>query len=523
MMGAAGIIDASSLSAEQTLQCDVAVVGTGAGGGTAAEILAKAGFKVVMVEEGPYRTAQDFHGLEREAYGQLYQESANRATADKGILVLQGRCVGGGTTVNWTASFRTPEPTLAQWVNACGLKDYTPEALAPWFERAEQRLGIHEWEQEPNANNAVLMRGAQKLGVSWKKIPRNVKGCVGSGQCGTGCPVNAKQSMLVTTIPSALAADATLIHHARAERFELAGGRVSTLLCTAMEADGANAKPVAIRITARHYVCAAGGIGSPALLLRSQIPDPAGLTGKRTFLHPVIGALGVFPDAINGAFGAPQSIYSDHFLHNVNADAGGPIGYKLEVGPIYPMLISSLLPGYGQTHTANMRRYPNMNFMIALLRDGFHHDSPGGSVRLRSDGSPEIDYPINDYLWDGYRRALATMAEIQFAAGAERVIPLHEDAAAGYANWNEAKRGIAQLKLTSPRVRFGCAHVMGGCAMGVDASRGVVDADGSHFQVANLSIMDASVFPTSIGANPQLSIYGITSRNASRLAERLRA
>jgi choline dehydrogenase-like flavoprotein len=181
------------------------------------------------------------------------------------------------------------------------------------------------------------------------------------------------------------------------------------------------------------------------------------------------------------------------------------------------------MPGYGAQHAAMMERYPNVHFMIALLRDGFHRDSPGGSVQLRSDGSPVLDYPASDYLWEGYRRALATMAEIQFAAGADRVVPLHEDAAAGYATLDEARAGIAQLKLSSPRVRFGSAHVMGGCAMAPDAGRGVVDGNGSHFQLANLSVMDASVFPTSIGANPQLSIYGITSRNATRLCERLRS
>jgi choline dehydrogenase-like flavoprotein len=520
------IIDASSLTSELALECDVAIVGTGAGGGTAAEVLALAGYKVLMIEEGPYKTARDFHGLEREAYGQLYQESANRASSDKGILILQGRCVGGGTTVNWTASFRTPEATLAQWVNAYGLADYTQSSLAPWFEKMEQRLSISTWEVEPNANNAVLMNGAQKLGIDWKRIPRNVKGCANSGQCGTGCPLNAKQSMLVTTIPAALGAGATLLHHARAERFELGerkegtDGKVIGLTCTAMAGNGADAKRVAIRVKARHYISAAGGIGTPALLLRSNAPDPAVLLGKRTFLHPTVGAVAVFPGAINGAFGAPQSIYSDHFMHGAQVD--GPAGYKLEVGPAYPMLVSSLLPGYGEQHAAMMRRYNNMNFMIALLRDGFHRDSNGGTVKLRADGSPELDYKVNDYLWEGYRRALATMAEIQFAAGAERVIPMHEDAAAGYASWAEAKQGIAGLKLTSPRVRFGCAHVMGGCMMGVDPARGVVDGDGTHWQLRNLSVMDASIFPTSIGANPQLSIYGITARNASRLAARLK-
>ena len=102
------MIDASALSADLALEADVAIVGTGAGGGTAAEILSAAGLSVVMIEEGPLATSSDFHMREREAYPQLYQESAARKTRDKAINILQGRCVGGGTTVNWTIEFRTP-------------------------------------------------------------------------------------------------------------------------------------------------------------------------------------------------------------------------------------------------------------------------------------------------------------------------------------------------------------------------------------------------------------------------------
>ncbi|HEX8806020.1 MAG TPA: GMC family oxidoreductase N-terminal domain-containing protein, partial [Candidatus Aquilonibacter sp.] len=130
--------DASTFDRDRTFDCDVAIVGTGAGGGTAAEILASAGLHVVMIEEGPLRSSRDFHMLEREAYPQLYQESAGRRTKDKGIVILQGRTVGGSTTVNWTSSFRTPPQTLAYWNEQYGLRDYTVDALAPWFARMER-------------------------------------------------------------------------------------------------------------------------------------------------------------------------------------------------------------------------------------------------------------------------------------------------------------------------------------------------------------------------------------------------
>src|SRR5512140_2835582 len=109
------VIDAAPLEGSQTFEADVCIVGTGAGGGVTAEILTKAGLKVILVEEGPLKSSRDFRMKEADAYPQLYQESAARKTRDKAITILQGRCVGGSTTVNWTTSFRTPETTLRHW------------------------------------------------------------------------------------------------------------------------------------------------------------------------------------------------------------------------------------------------------------------------------------------------------------------------------------------------------------------------------------------------------------------------
>jgi choline dehydrogenase-like flavoprotein len=130
------------------------------------------------------------------------------------------------------------------------------------------------------------------------------------------------------------------------------------------------------------------------------------------------------------------------------------------------------------------------------------------------------DYPISDYVWDGIRRALLTMAQIQFAAGAKSVVPVHEDCSA-YRSWAEANAGIAKLPMQIMRVRVFSAHVMGGCAMGADPRTSVVDGNGRHHVIENLSVLDGSLFPTSLGANPQLSIYGIVARNASWLAAEL--
>jgi len=235
-------------------------------------------------------------------------------------------------------------------------------------------------------------------------------------------------------------------------------------------------------------------------------------------LHLVNFSAARFKARIDPYYGAPQSIYSDHFQWL--GGSGGPVGYKLEVPPLHPALASTLLGAHGSENAQRMAELPHTHVMLALLRDGFHPESQGGTVELRGDGSPVLDYPVNDYLRDGLRRAYRSMAQIQFAAGAEQVMPVHSDAR--YANnLGEALTMIDGLPLAPFRTRLGSAHVMGGCALGEDPRHAVCNSLGQHHQLENLSIHDGSLFPTSIGANPQLSVYAISAKLTEALIARL--
>jgi choline dehydrogenase-like flavoprotein len=511
-------VNGATLEQDLTLDCDVVIIGTGAGGGTTAEILSAKGLNVIMVEEGPLRSSNHFDMQEKTAYSDLYQEGMTRATVDGGITIMQGRAVGGTTTVNWTSSFRTPEQTLQHWTEVHGLKGFTAADMMPWFEQMEKRLNVAKWAMKPNANNSVLSDGCDKLGFHWDIIPRNVKNCWNLGYCGTGCPTNAKQSMLVTTIPAALNRGAHLVYRARAEKLLIEGEQVKGVLCHAIADDAVRKTGKTIRIQARHTVMACGGINGPGLLLRSHAPDPHERIGKRTFLHPVPGTIAEFSQRIDGYYGAPQSTYSDEFQWKNGTT--GPMGYKLEVPPMQPGFVAAIGMGHGAEHAEQMRRLPYLNMMLALLRDGFHQESEGGSVALRSDGLPALDYPINDYLLEGVKRALHTMAEIQFAAGALKVRPVHV-AGVYSSSLADVKKQIDSLDMKPNRVRIGTAHVMGGCAMGEDVKTSVVNSLGKFHHLDGLHILDGSIFPTSIGANPQLSIYGMVARAATALADQL--
>ena len=326
--------------------------------------------------------------------------------------------------------------------------------------------------------------------------------------------------MLVTTIPGALKNGAVLVHHVSVRKLVFAGGKVTGLQAEAMAPDCVSRSGVKMTVKARHYVLAGGAINNPALLLRSAAPDPYQRIGKRTCIHPVNLSLGVMPDKVEGYYGAPQSVYSDEFQWKHGAT--GPVGYKLEVAPMQPMLISALVGQHGQALKSLMAQLPYSQSVLALLRDGFDEQSQGGEVQIDDSGAPVVHYEFGDYMWDGFRRAYLSMAELQFAAGAKQVLPLHADAKP-LANWSEAREQIGKLPYRKQRVAIGTAHLMGGCAMGEDEKLTVVDSDARFRHADNLSIIDGSLFPTSIGANPQLSIYGFACKNATKLAQALKA
>ncbi|MDF1628209.1 MAG: GMC family oxidoreductase [Alcanivoracaceae bacterium] len=513
------VIDSSQLNEDQTIEADVVIIGSGAGGGVSAEILSQSGLRVVIIEAAKLKSTDQFNMDEGEAYRDLYQEGAARAAKDGSIAILQGRAVGGTTVVNWTSSFRTPEQTLSYWQNNFGVTGLSRSELDPWFEKMEKRLRVSKWAMPPNANNNALKNGCEALGWGWSVIPRNVDGCWNLGYCGTGCPTNAKQSMLVTTLPSAMESGATLVHSAEARTLEHDGTRVTAVLCNAL--DGRRqATGKTVRVVAKTFVAAGGGINTPALLMRAGVPDPHERLGKRTFLHPTTLVLGDFEERVDGYYGAPQSLYSDQFTWRDGVD--GAIGYKMEVMPTHPGLMSSLIGGYGSLARTQVSRLPHYAAAIAMMRDGFHDESEGGAVELSKYGDAVLDYVLNDYVLEGLRHSHLKMAEMLFAAGAQSVRAGHGDMPF-MASWKQVKELIPTLKYAPGMAGCGSAHVMGGCTMGADETRCLTDSEGRYHHLENLYVFDGSVLPTSLGVNPQLTIYGMTARNATRLATRLQA
>jgi choline dehydrogenase-like flavoprotein len=506
------VIDGSAAQSDLELSADVCVIGSGAGGAVTASVLAAAGVSVLLVEEGGYYTNRDFDMLEAHTIPKLYQESMQRTTADLSIAILQGRAVGGTTVVNWTTSFRTPEDVVDHWAKKHAVGGFKYADLVPHYEAIEARLGIHQVDvQAMNRNNRKLYDGCKAKGWEVGPTRRNVYQCIQSGYCGMGCPINAKRSMLVTLIPDAIDAGAKLLFRARVDKLESAAGEITAARATLLDESGYGVTGKRATIKAKRFVLAGGAINSPAVLLRSGLNEN-GVVGTRTFLHPVIGSTGLYAEPIEAFVGAPQTAASHAFAHR-----GDEVGLFLEAAPGYPMLASTALPGHGDAHRKLMESVQRRTVHIAIAIDGFHDDVPGGTVKLRPSGAPLLDYPIPPKIWRAFQFAQKKLAEIGFASGATEVSTLHDPP---ITMKSEKEIDLIDRARWEPcSVGVFTAHQMGGCRMGDDPQRSVVRSeDLRHHTIKNLWVIDGSVFPTSLGVNPQESIYGLARLMATRLA-----
>jgi choline dehydrogenase-like flavoprotein len=489
----------------------VCVIGSGAGGAVVAAQLQAAGYEVIVLEEGGRYTRKDFKMREDIAFPALYQEGGLRATKDAGIGVFQGRAVGGTTVVNWTTSYRTPEHVLDHWAKSHAV-GFGKKELDPHWDAIEERLNIKQIGlDEANANNRLLYEGCKALGLDVATTSRNTRNCMKSGYCGMGCPVDAKQAMHVTYLPDAVEKGTVIVSRCRVDRLEMKDGRVVAASCSELGADGYRETGRSLRIEADRFILSAGAIGTPSILIRSGLGG--GMVGKRTYLHPVISTLARFDEDVNPFWGAPQSVASHVF-----ADRGDKVGYFLEAAPMHPMIAALANPGFGAAHRSIIEQLPHLTSHVALTIDGFHPDEPGGTVEVRSSGAPVLDYRLGPRIWEAFRDSLKTLVKIDLAAGAKWVRSGHDPALVFKSEADLAEIDRAPFEVG--RLGVFSAHVMGGAKMGDDPKSSVVrSSDLRHHTIENLHVVDGSVLPTSLGVNPQETIYGIAHLIGKRCAE----
>ncbi len=502
------------VAGDVTLEADAVVVGSGAGGGVVAAELAAAGKAVIVIEKGGYYNEADFTGREAEMMPKVYLKRGLQTTRDLSMAILAGSCLGGGTVVNWSTSFRAPENVLQEWERDFGLKGFAGADFAAHYSAVEARVGVNTDDSSPNANNAVIERGAEKLGWHWGVIPRNANHCEQRcGACGYGCPYSRKQSTLLTYLQDAANNGARFLVNTSVERVLLENGAVTGVLATATDAATGAAHRVTVR--AKTVVIAAGALHSPAILLRSGISNPH--LGRNLHLHPVVAVTGYYEEPIRAWTGSLQTRYSDQFGRPPDG-----YGFKFEVAPGHPGLMGLSLPWEsGRQHKEEMLHLPHAAPVIVLVRD-----KNGGRVTLDKHGEPVIDYPLGDHERKQLMQGMLEGVKLHLAAGATRVGTLHTrptvfDAPPTHPlDAPELQTFLHEVEtrgLEPNRILLFSAHQMGTCRMAADPRRGVIGDDHQVFGARGLYVADGSVFPTASGVNPMLTILAIAHRAAQSI------
>lgn len=496
-----------------TLDCDACVVGSGAGGGVVAAELAAAGMSVVVLEAGPGDQADDFAQRELEGTQRLYHGAGLTATRDAAISILAGRCLGGGTAINWQTSLRTPEYVRDEWSERSGCDVFRSEAFSSALDDAAARVGASTSESEVNENNACLERGCATLGYQHERIARNARGCDAAqcGYCTFGCRLGGKQSTTVTYLRDAQRlCGAVVVPDCWAQRVVIGGGRVAGVEAKVVASSGAR---VDLTVRATCVVVSAGGLESPALLQRSGLDCPE--LGRNLFLHPTTAVAGLYDERVQPWHGPPQTVLSGEL-----ARIDGDYGVRLETAPAHPGLLGFAAPWTSaRAYRRLMQRAAELSAIIVLARD-----RTGGVVRARRDGSVSIRYRPGRSECALLARGIASAVRVHVAAGAREVHTLHTRglsfAPTGAKSGHDLDRFCDRIlaeRVDGNWVVLFSAHQMGTCRMGRDPRTAVCDESGEVFGVRGLYIADASAFPGSSGVNPMITVMALAQCIARRI------
>ena len=492
-----------------TVDCDVLVIGSGAGGGVVAAELAAEGFDVVVVEKGKQYSSATMPNNELSGMREMYEASGSLKTK-QGMIVLAGSTLGGGTTINWMTCLRPPEILLAQWAQELGFSAAQSSTYQDSIDAIWNRLGVNTDESHANPQNAILEQGCKHLRYDVSVIPRNARGCVRCDFCNFGCRFGAKQDTHRTFLQDAADYGVRIVTETHVDRVLHEAGRVSGAVCTMRDSQGHRRN---LKVRCRAVVSAAGSIHTPAILLRSGLSNPN--IGSNLFLHPVGAVYALYKQRIESWRGAPQTRVSEHF-----ADLDGEgYGFRLETSPAHPGLWALGLPWQSADHHRDlMRRVPHLGNLIVLTRD-----KHPGTIRLDRKGRPRLDYRLHEYDAQHLMKGVRTALRVQRAAGAEEVFGPHNDSPSFRHGTNlQFERFLDRIERMGTRSNhFGmfCAHQMASCRIAGSAKLGALNPHGESYEVRNLFVADASALPTSTGVNPMISIMA----NAHHVAQNIKA
>jgi choline dehydrogenase-like flavoprotein len=529
------------------IETDVLVVGSGAGGSfVAAEVAAKTRQRVLILEKGDFVEPAQFLQRERLMMPRLFDsefsvmEIFGMEIPTVSTAVVTGKLVGGSATINHALAFEPPRPVVRDWHDQLGAQ-FRYDDLEPHLEYIRKLLRISPVpESQISGSNLALKRGAQRLGMPHHgPAQRNAHQCVGCGFCDLGCRYNRKLTPLNVVLPIAARHGAQVVANCRVHELileELPGDgrdgrqyRVRGVVAHLRDSRGKDRERIVVY--ARRVVLAAGPFSSPRILMRTSLPGETrfSLRGWRSFngrdhavgerfsTHATVMIYGDFDEALYPSAATPPMGYFAKKYEVEDQAAADPkvhhVRYALEGVLNHPLAYAQLMPyESAESHQAFMKRF-NQTMTLAVM----FRDRPNG--RVMDHG---FEYHLAEEDRRGWLDSLQTGARIMFAAGARRVFfNAHQPLILNSPSEIDARLTLDLVK--EERLQITSGHPMGGCALGGDPRRAVVDSWGRSWDIEGLYIADSSILPTSLGVNPCYTVYALARQIAHKLVDEIGA
>ena len=476
------------------LKFDIVIIGSGAGGGVVAErlvpLLAQ-GLKIGILESGANYRPKTYFNQQELQMTRLFWEDGGLINKEGTMTLAAARMVGGSTGVYTGVTFDLPEAEFDSWNMDMEYKEFKQRLL-----KQRQSINTHNLSEERiNHNNVLFKAGAESCGMKVKDLDISTKECQGAGFCNLGCINDAKMSSLNVQLPKAQTAGIELIANCHVKT--ISEGKIQAYIYSAPEGTMAvNYVSGDYEIEADKIIVAAGCYGTNAILARSELSKCSKNLGRYITMHPTLTVYGRHPDLIEGFKNFPKAYYVDDF--------SGSEGHIIETAFYYPGITAKNIEGWGEEHRRRMNSYARLMCAIIIT-----HDKALSENRIYWDGRrPVIDYNIDESILESLRMGQVRSAQLFFAAGCDEVyVPFAKD---GIVKKSEVKELLELINVNNylaNKTIFASAHPQGGCGMGGEDA--VCDNQGRLRGYNNIYVADASLFPSSSGVNPALTVMAL--------------
>jgi choline dehydrogenase-like flavoprotein len=481
------------------ITADVAIVGSGAAGSVLAYRLAEAGREVVLLEGGKHVDPRDFTEDERIQFSNLFADGGLQMSTDTRFQVLQGKCVGGSTVINNAVCYDIPPGTLRRWNDPDGLNaGIDEERFLKSFKRLRKWLPVYNQEDSNRlqAGGDKMAEGIKKLGLDGAGgiVDANIKDCLGSGYCNIGCAYGKKLSALDNILPRAqreFPGAVRIFSECLADSIRTRGKRATEVQCTL--SDGRR-----LRVAAKTVVVAGGALASSLLLQRSNVGGKRAGTGLSFNVGAPLTA--DFEEKLNSFDGL-------QITHGYRPTGEDQLILESWFNPVGTQAL--LMPGWFSDHFHNMRRYAHLSCIGVVVGSQSNATVKPG---FRGKGM-KLDYEPAESDLKLMLKGTKLAARIHFASGALRVMPM-TFRSTSYSSLEEVDE-LEDIVRDNTDIALHTSHPQGGNAVSRDPAKGVVDERFRVHGMENLYVCDASVFPSSVTVNPQLTVMAIADYAAS--------